>query len=244
MNSTHTVTALALLSLTTVAACGRDAGEINTAPTGSPSLTQQVERGVELAGAVLDDATVTAKVKAELLAEPDLSGMAIDVDTQRNVVTLRGTVRSEDARQRAASLSRAVEGVAQVKNELAVASTRAASSEPTPRLQSSAHLTTSDTESGNSAFWRADSAAVKDLQRRLRQSSYDVGPIDGILGPRTREALVEFQRDQGNTATGDLDAGTIASLGMQEVGAGATSGAAAAGSLAGSASTQNAARSH
>jgi osmotically-inducible protein OsmY len=46
--------------------------------------------------------------------------MAIDVDTVQNVVTLRGTVATEDARKQAERIARQTEGVKEVKNDLTV----------------------------------------------------------------------------------------------------------------------------
>ena len=84
------------------------------------NVPAQVERGAERATAVIDDATITAKVKTNLIAEPDLKGMAIDVDTAQNVVTLKGTVASDDVRKRAERVAKEVEGVKEVRNELLV----------------------------------------------------------------------------------------------------------------------------
>lgn len=36
---------------------------------------------------------------------------------------------------------------------------------------------------------------VEGLQGRLNSLNYDAGPIDGVMGPRTRDALRGFQRD-------------------------------------------------
>jgi osmotically-inducible protein OsmY len=80
----------------------------------------QIERGAERTAATVDDATITAKVKTALIAAPDLSGLAIDVDTVQNVVTLNGTVASDDARTRAERIAKEVEGVREVKNFLLV----------------------------------------------------------------------------------------------------------------------------
>jgi len=52
-------------------------------------------------------------------------------------------------------------------------------------------------------------------QARLANLGYDVGPIDGTIGPRTRGAIQEFQRDHGLKATGELDETTQRKL--QEV---------------------------
>ena len=87
---------------------------------GSPSIEVQAERSLERAAAALDDSTVTAKVKTALIADPGISGMAIDVDTVQNVVTLRGTVATEDARKQAERIARQTEGVKEVKNDLTV----------------------------------------------------------------------------------------------------------------------------
>lgn len=38
---------------------------------------------------------------------------------------------------------------------------------------------------------------VANLQKNLVSRGYDSGPIDGIMGPRTRLAIRRFQKDQG-----------------------------------------------
>lgn len=80
----------------------------------------RIEQGAERAVAVADDATITAKVKTALIAEPNLKGMAIDVDTAQNVVTLNGTVASDEVRERAERIAKEVEGVKEVRNQLLV----------------------------------------------------------------------------------------------------------------------------
>ena len=46
---------------------------------------------------------------------------------------------------------------------------------------------------------------VKGLQARLNNLGYGAGPVDGILGPKTRQALYRFQRLEGLPATGLVD---------------------------------------
>lgn len=53
---------------------------------------------------------------------------------------------------------------------------------------------------------------VSGAQGRLLNLGYDVGPIDGILGPRTKAALQQFQKDYGLPETGILDNATRAKL--------------------------------
>lgn len=70
--------------------------------------------------AYLDDSTVTAKVKAELLKDNGIKGLAIKVETYRGTVILSGFVDSESQARRAAEIASGVRGVQQVKNSLVV----------------------------------------------------------------------------------------------------------------------------
>ena len=70
------------------------------------------------AGGVVDDSTITSKVKAKLFGDESLSGFAIDVDTFKGDVTLTGGVNSEAAKQRATQLAKEVDGVKNVNNFL------------------------------------------------------------------------------------------------------------------------------
>ena len=101
--------------------CGRDEPATTAAPsTPAMETPPAVESRMDQAGAVIDDASITAKVKTALIAESDLSGFAIDVDTSANVVTLNGTVDSDAKRERAETVAKGVEGVKEVKNNLIV----------------------------------------------------------------------------------------------------------------------------
>jgi N-acetylmuramoyl-L-alanine amidase len=48
-------------------------------------------------------------------------------------------------------------------------------------------------------------AATTGVQARLHNLGYDVGEIDGAVGPRTRAALRSFQRQRGLAVTGEID---------------------------------------
>jgi hypothetical protein len=66
-------------------------------------------------GEVVDDAMVTTKVKASFAADPQVSALAIDVDTVNGVVTLTGVVENDTARQRAIQLAQGIDGVQRVE---------------------------------------------------------------------------------------------------------------------------------
>ena len=66
----------------------------------------------------VDDATITAGVKAAIVREPTLSIFDIGVETVQGVVQLSGFVSSADSVAAAASVARTVKGVKSVKNDL------------------------------------------------------------------------------------------------------------------------------
>jgi hypothetical protein len=49
---------------------------------------------------------------------------------------------------------------------------------------------------------------VTGAQARLRNLGYPCGDVDGVLGPRTKEALSAFQTDNGLDVTGEVDEAT------------------------------------
>jgi osmotically-inducible protein OsmY len=71
-------------------------------------------------GEFVDDAAITAKVKTSLAKDPDVSAMAVNVDTDKGVVTLSGRVKSDLERRKAASLAQEVEGVRSVRNQISL----------------------------------------------------------------------------------------------------------------------------
>ncbi len=78
------------------------------------------ERAADKTAAVFDDATITTKVKAAVLAEPGLSALQINVDTKDGNVTLNGTVDTPQLKERAMQIAQAVEGVKAVSDQLVV----------------------------------------------------------------------------------------------------------------------------
>jgi osmotically-inducible protein OsmY len=70
--------------------------------------------------AKVSDAAITASIKTDLLKDPDLSVLKIDVDTKGGVVTLNGLANDEPSRQRAEKMANAVKGVKEVRNFLVV----------------------------------------------------------------------------------------------------------------------------
>ena len=74
----------------------------------------------ESAGQYVDDSTLTARVKANLVADKVANLTRVDVDTTNQIVALNGIVESAEQKQRAEQLARQVSGVKGVKNNLQI----------------------------------------------------------------------------------------------------------------------------
>ncbi|MEW5726634.1 MAG: peptidoglycan-binding domain-containing protein, partial [Pseudomonadota bacterium] len=62
-----------------------------------------------------------------------------------------------------------------------------------------------------------DESMVRQIQQQLQGQGFEV-QTDGIFGPNTRQALRQFQQEQGMQATGRVDMNTLAALGVVEGG--------------------------
>jgi hyperosmotically inducible protein len=72
-------------------------------------------------GQVMDDAAITAAVKAKLLADPTVGGLKIDVDTREGIVYLTGDhMKSQNEIDTAVRLAKETSGVKSVENKLVV----------------------------------------------------------------------------------------------------------------------------
>jgi hyperosmotically inducible protein len=79
-----------------------------------------VTRGQENVGAYIDDAAITTAVKARFVDNKDVDAMSIKVETLNGTVMLSGFAKNAAEKTSAESVTRKVEGVKSVKNEIAV----------------------------------------------------------------------------------------------------------------------------
>jgi osmotically-inducible protein OsmY len=68
----------------------------------------------------VDDARITAALKAKLVADSAKNLVNVNVDTRDGVVHLQGTVSTGQDRAEAERLAKATKGVREVKNDLTV----------------------------------------------------------------------------------------------------------------------------
>lgn len=79
-----------------------------------------VVRDQQTVGAYVDDATITAAVKAKFVEDKTVDAGAINVQTLNGTVNLSGFAKSSAERTMAERLARDVKGVREVRNTLAV----------------------------------------------------------------------------------------------------------------------------
>jgi osmotically-inducible protein OsmY len=68
----------------------------------------------------VDDGTIYDQVRMRLANDADVKGGTLDVDVQKGVVTVKGRVNTEKARNKIEKLAKKVKGVTQVVNQVKV----------------------------------------------------------------------------------------------------------------------------
>ncbi len=89
----------------------------------SPGAKVAVEKtrdGLSKTGEVITDAWITTRIHERFVGEDLLKDSDIHVDTDKHVVTLKGTVMGQAGRARATSVAKHTEGVHRVVNRLTV----------------------------------------------------------------------------------------------------------------------------
>ena len=109
-----TLVAAAAATLLLVA-CSRNEDGLTTG-----QVTVNTDTVADRAEMVLQDATITATVKAELARDTALGAETIAVTTQRGLVEMRGKAPDIASRERATRIALAVNGVLSVENRLTV----------------------------------------------------------------------------------------------------------------------------
>lgn len=71
-------------------------------------------------GRMMDDATITSRINAEMVKDSLVKARQIDVDTNAGRVTLTGVVETPKESQRAVEIAKSVAGVKSVKNYLQI----------------------------------------------------------------------------------------------------------------------------
>jgi len=229
---------------------------------------QDAKAGMQDAKTGMSDSWLTAKTKIALFADERIKGGQISVETVKGAVSLRGKVDSEEAKAAAGSVTKSVEGVKSVRNDLEVVSTgdrkmvetsdKDITRQVEGRLSNDAQLRKVDVRTDGGAVIltgavssigasaRASELArgvpgvrmvknelaygethgtrgstgrshaqVGAMQQALKDKGFDPGATDGVMGPKTTEALKAYQKSENLPTTGTMDGDTGAKLGVK-----------------------------
>jgi hyperosmotically inducible protein len=89
---------------------------------GTKVVVEKTKDGLSKSGEVMTDAWITTRVHERFVTEDLLKDSDISVDTDKHVVTLKGTVTGRAGRSKATTIARRTEGVRAVVNRLTIGS--------------------------------------------------------------------------------------------------------------------------
>lgn len=115
------VLTITLIGALSIAGCGKTEDK-GPKPATAPESAAAPEAKTTV-GTDIDDATITTKVKSALLADADVKGFDIKVETRKGEVQLSGFVDNQSQIDRAITITRGVEGVKNVDNKMSLKTT-------------------------------------------------------------------------------------------------------------------------
>ncbi len=92
---------------------------VSATPAASNAMAATAS-AMDKVGDAVGDAALTGKVKTALLADPDVKGLKIDVDTKDGIVTLTGDADKTANLDRAVTVAKGVDGVKSVDSKMTV----------------------------------------------------------------------------------------------------------------------------
>ncbi|MFC1843256.1 BON domain-containing protein [Thermodesulfobacteriota bacterium] len=98
----------------------KKAEEIAFAVAGVKGVTNYLTVGSRTMGQALEDNIIVGKINSNLIVEPNMRSLNIDVDSNNGVVTLTGIVANAEQKNRALEIAKATAGVVKVVDNLKV----------------------------------------------------------------------------------------------------------------------------
>ncbi|MDA8166072.1 MAG: BON domain-containing protein [Desulfobacteraceae bacterium] len=102
-------------------AVAKRAAEIARATEGVREVRSYLQVGSKTFGQAMDDKVTGARIKSDLISEPGIRSMNIDVDVEKGVVTLTGIVENAAQKDKILKIARGDFGVVKVVDNLRVA---------------------------------------------------------------------------------------------------------------------------
>ena len=206
------VTALALAPGTVMA----QATTAEKARQAGSEAKQETKEAARDTGNAVTDSWITMKVHAQFVPEDALEESDIDVETNKGVVTLMGTVPTAAGRDRAVQIAKATDGVKNVSNRLRVAA-------------------------GGSDVAAATGAAAKEGAKDASNASRNAGHAvsDGWLTSKIYADMIDEDALEGSDIDVDVNAGVATLKGTVATAAGSARAAAVAKGIDGVKSVRN-----
>ena len=99
----------------------KKAEEVSLAVAGVKGVTNYLTVGSRTMGQALEDKIIVGKINSNLIVEPNMRSLNIDVDSNKGVVTLTGIVSNAEQKSRALEIAKVTAGVIKVVDNLKVA---------------------------------------------------------------------------------------------------------------------------
>lgn len=160
----------------------------------------QVVAPAEQKAVAADDKAIKRSIESRFTGDQQLK--KIDVRSDAGVVVLTGEAPSIMAAARASEIARSMPAVRYVKNEVTYKERSA--------------MSRSDTRQASTDMRHAGRPGhVRAMQEALKSKGFDPGPIDGVYGPQTTNAVKEYQRSENLEVTGRANPETLNKLGVE-----------------------------
>ena len=165
----------------------------------------QVVAPAEQKAVAADDKEIKRSIERRFSGDPQLK--KIDVRSDAGVVTLTGEAPTISTAVRASELAREVPAVRAVKNEMTY--------KDHSRSAMSRDMRHDGMRRNGDMRQAAGGEKVRAMQEALKTKGFDPGPIDGIHGPQTTQAVKDYQRAENLSVTGRGDSATLNKLGVE-----------------------------
>jgi hyperosmotically inducible protein len=120
MKKSQWITGVTLALLATAPVAGQAQTATEKASSKTAQATEKAKGTMDKATGATKDSWITAKTKIALYADDRVPGTDINVDTKNGTVALRGKVATADQKRAAEEVTRSVDGVTAVRNDLQV----------------------------------------------------------------------------------------------------------------------------
>ncbi|MGF1607958.1 MAG: peptidoglycan-binding protein [Kiloniellales bacterium] len=171
-------------------------------PDSASGLAQADDAATET-GRAVGEAAATGESGQEALqanGETGSDGATPSSDSSSEVATLSGESSPESAPTGASTGT----------------STEAPTGTPTAAPAEAAGAAVSEADAGVAQYASERRQMIAEIQARLLDLGYDPGPVDGLMGPQTRTAIENYQRNNNYTVNGEPSPQLLQLLERQE----------------------------